>query len=275
MNIVIKTIFLLQMQNILFAQNLEDIDYVTEAVEVMEEVEDTTEVEEVVVVTTPVTTPLVQTTSAEPMIEDDLILTRSDSEADTVLLDPAADTDDNLELNSNNVIFTTQTSSGSGSDNSVTEDDVDTPKLAVEEDVDKAEADVGTPRLVAEDNVDNIEADSETPSLGVEKEVIEADIADVPEISAENVDTEELDVSVPKLLGGWFYFSKPGGSSLYQTVQTFPRWKSGYHQMPWLYPRQWPVRPLLTNEVGDESPGYKTKLSPSYPFYAFRKISHQ
>ena len=56
----------------------------TEIVEVVEEVEDTTEVEEVVVVTTPVTTPLVQTTSAEPMIEDDLILTRSDSEADTV-----------------------------------------------------------------------------------------------------------------------------------------------------------------------------------------------
>ena len=142
---------------------------------------------------------------------------------------------------------------GSGSDNSGTEDDV------------------GTPRLVVEDNVDNVEADSETPRLAGENEVIEADIAGVEE----NVDIEELDVPVPKLPGGWFYFSKPGGSSLYQTVQTFPRWKSGYHQqMPWLYPRQWPVRPLLTNEVGDESSGYKPKLSPSYPFYAFRKISH-
>ena len=55
--------------------SLEDIDYVTEMVE---DVEDTTEVEEVVVVTTPMTT------SAEPLIEDDLILTRSESEADTV-----------------------------------------------------------------------------------------------------------------------------------------------------------------------------------------------
>ena len=61
--------------------SLEDIDYVTEMVE---DVEDTTEVEEVVVVTTPLTTPLVETTSAEPLIEDDLILTRSESEADTV-----------------------------------------------------------------------------------------------------------------------------------------------------------------------------------------------
>ena len=124
--------------------------------------------------------------------------------------------------------------------------------------------------------MDIIEADSETPRLAVENEVIEADIADVPEISVEeNVDIEEVDVSVPKLPGGWFYFSKPGASPLYQTVQSFPRWKSGYHQMPWLSPRQWPVRPLLTNEVGDESSGYKTKLSPSYnPFYAFRKISH-
>ena len=61
--------------------SLEDIDYVTE---VVGDVEDTTEVEEVVVVTTPLTTPLVQTTSAEPLIEDDLILTRSESEADTV-----------------------------------------------------------------------------------------------------------------------------------------------------------------------------------------------
>ena len=50
----------------------------------VEDVEDTTEVEEVVVVTTPLTTPLVQTTSPEPLIEDDLILTRSESEADTV-----------------------------------------------------------------------------------------------------------------------------------------------------------------------------------------------
>ena len=55
--------------------SLEDIDYVTEMVE---DVEDTTEVEEVVVVTTPMTT------SAEPLIEDDLVLSRSESEADTV-----------------------------------------------------------------------------------------------------------------------------------------------------------------------------------------------
>ena len=55
--------------------SLEDIDYVTEMVE---DVEDTTEVEEVAVVTTPMTT------SAEPLIEDDLVLSRSESEADTV-----------------------------------------------------------------------------------------------------------------------------------------------------------------------------------------------
>ena len=52
--------------------------------EAVEDVEDTTEVEEVVVVTTPLTTPLVQTTSTEPLIEDDLILTNSEGEADTV-----------------------------------------------------------------------------------------------------------------------------------------------------------------------------------------------
>ena len=34
--------------------------------------------------TTPMTIPVVQTTSAEPLIEDDLILTRGESEADTV-----------------------------------------------------------------------------------------------------------------------------------------------------------------------------------------------
>ena len=45
--------------------------------------EDATEVVEVVV-TTPMTTPVVQTTSAEPLIEDDLILTWAESEADTV-----------------------------------------------------------------------------------------------------------------------------------------------------------------------------------------------
>lgn len=60
--------------------SLEDIDYVTE---VVEDVEDATEVE-VVVVTTPVTTPVVQTTSAEPLIEDDLILSGSESDTDTV-----------------------------------------------------------------------------------------------------------------------------------------------------------------------------------------------
>ena len=46
--------------------------------EAVEDVEDTTEVEEVAVVTTPMTT------SAEPLIEDDLVLSRSESEADTV-----------------------------------------------------------------------------------------------------------------------------------------------------------------------------------------------
>ena len=34
--------------------------------------------------TTPVTTPVVQTTSAEPLIEDDLILSGSESDTDTV-----------------------------------------------------------------------------------------------------------------------------------------------------------------------------------------------
>ena len=52
--------------------------------EAVEDVEDTTEVEEVVVVTTPPSKPLVQTTSTEPLIEDDLIMTDSEGEADTV-----------------------------------------------------------------------------------------------------------------------------------------------------------------------------------------------
>jgi len=263
MNIFVKTVFLLQMQNVLIAQNLEDIDYVTEAVD---DLEDTTDVEELVV-TTPMTIPVVQTTSAEPLIEDDLILTRGESEADTVLLDPPAETEDNLELNS---IPTTPPPTASSSESS--DDEAAAPRLAVDEDVDTAE--VGTPRLI-EDETDTIEVESEPPKI--ENVYVEADIADIPEISVEeNVEideVDEVDVAVPKLPGGWFYFSKPGVSPLYQTVQNFPRWKSGYQQMPWLYHRRWPVRPLLTNEVGEDT-GYNTKLSPSYPFYAFRKISH-
>lgn len=194
------------------------------------------------------------------------------------LLEPPAETDDNLELNSNNIVFMTQTPSGTGSDNSETDGEVAIPMLAVEEDVVNVEADVGTPKLVEED-VDTKEADSETLGLAVENEVIETDIAYIPEIDVEeNVDIEEVDVSVPQLPGGWFYFRKSGASPLYQTFQTFPGWKSGYQRMPWHYPRRWPARPIrprLNNEVGDETNGYNTKLSPSYhPFYAFRKISH-
>merc|ERR1711874_363278 len=215
------------------------------------------------------TTPVVQTTPAEPLIEDDLILTRAESEADTVLLDPPAETEDDLELNP---LLTTPPSTASSSENS--DDEVAEPRLAVDEDVETAEPEVGTPRLI-EDDTDILEVDSETTKI--QNVDVEAVIADIPEISVEeNVEideADEADAAVPKLPGGWFYFSKPGVSPLYQTVQNFPRWKSGYQQMPWLYHRQWPVRPLLTNEVGEDT-GFNTKFSPSYPFYAFRKISH-
>ena len=161
------------------------------------------------------------------------------------------------------MIVTTQTPSGSaGTDKPDTEDQL-------EEDVDNADTDDGTPRLVEEDDVDIIQPDSETPRLAADNDVIEADIADIG--VEENIGIEK----VWELPGGWFYFGKPSASSLYQTVQTFPAWKSGYQRMPWLYPRRWPVRPLLTNEVGgDDTGAYNTKLSPSYPFYAFRKTSH-
>merc|ERR1711953_436379 len=139
---------------------------------------------------------------------DDLVLSRSESEADTVLLEPPAETEDTLELNSNNIVFMTQTPSGSGSDNSKSDGEVAIPMLTVEEDVVNVEADVGTPKLVEED-VDTKEADSETLGLAVENEVIETDIAYIPEIDVEeNVDIEEVDVSVPQLPGGWFYFRK-------------------------------------------------------------------
>ena len=180
-----------------------------------------------------------------------------------------ADTDDNLELNPNNVIVTTETPSGTSSDNSETEEEVAIPRLALEEDVDIAEAEADTPELVVEEAVDIAEADIGTPKL-IENDVIEeADNFFVEE----NPEVEEVEVDwqVP---GGWFYFSKPGSSPPYRTVQPFPGWKSVYQQVPWLYPRRWPARPLLTNEVGEETKGYKSKPSHSYPFYAFRKISH-
>ena len=65
-----------------------------------------------------------------------------------------ADSDDNLELNPNNVIVTTETPSGTSSDNSQTEEEVAIPRLAVEEDVDIAEAEADTPKLVVEEAVD-------------------------------------------------------------------------------------------------------------------------
>ena len=161
------------------------------------------------------------------------------------LLDPVTDTDDNLELNPNNIVTTTE-----APDNSDTKEEAAAPRLATEEDVDEAEAAI----------VATIEA--------VENDVIEPT---VPKFGVgENVEIEEVDVGP----GGWFYYSKPGSSPPYHTVQTFPSWKSVYRQVPWLYPRRWPVSPLMTNEVGEENTRYNTKLSPSYPFYAFRKISH-
>ena len=198
------------------------------------------------------------------------------------LLDPAPDTEDNLEVNPNNNIITKETPTGSSSDNSDTEEEVATPKLAVEEDVEIAETDIGTPRLTENDvieeadapvevDVDIAEADIGTPKLTEDDVIEEVDVR-----VEEDVDTEDFGWKVP---GGWFYFSKPGASSLYQTVQNFPGWKSVYPGVPWLYHRRWPVRPLLGNEVEEETSGYNSfnsnsKLSPSQPFYAFRKISH-
>ena len=117
-----------------------------------------------------------------------------------------AESDDNLELNPNNVIVTTETPSGTSSDNSETEEEAAIPRLAVEEAVDIAEAEAETPKLVVEEAVDIAEADIGTPKLTETDAIEETDNFFVDE----NAEVE-VDWQVP---GGWFYFSKPGSSPM-------------------------------------------------------------
>merc|ERR1711963_285601 len=136
MNIILKGVLLLQISSFL-AQDMEDPDYVTEMVE------DVTELEEVVV-TTPITTPAVKTTSPEPLIEDDLVVASSKSrEPDTVpvlleMMDSLAD-DDDLELNTVKNIET---------------EPIKEEGLAADEDA-------GTPRAIT----DEVEEDVRIPGL--------------------------------------------------------------------------------------------------------------